>query len=50
MCGWFIAIWLSLCAAIFVVAYLLGLKQLTGIDIREVDSGQGRRTLFPNKN
>ncbi|MBD2302505.1 glycerol-3-phosphate 1-O-acyltransferase PlsY [Nostoc sp. FACHB-87] len=41
------AIWLSLCAAIFVVAYLLGsfptgyiaVKQLTGIDIREVGSG-----------
>ncbi|MBD2493302.1 glycerol-3-phosphate 1-O-acyltransferase PlsY [Nostoc sp. FACHB-280] len=41
------AIWLSLCGAIFVVAYLLGsfptgyiaVKQLKGIDIREVGSG-----------
>ena len=41
------AIWLSLCGAILVVAYLLGsfptgyiaVKQLKGIDIREVGSG-----------
>jgi len=41
------AIWLSLCSAILVVAYLLGsfptgyiaVKQLKGIDIREVGSG-----------
>jgi glycerol-3-phosphate acyltransferase PlsY len=43
----FMAIWLSLCGAVLIVAYLLGsfptgyiaVKQLKGIDIREVGSG-----------